>query len=159
MIKLIWAMDRNNLVGKGNLLPWHYREDLLYFKECTKNKTVIMGDNTYDSLMGYYKNKPLPFGKIYVATIKKMIIPNVEMVNNLDQFLIDFPTNEELFVIGGKTIYQLSLPYADQLLVTMIDDDHNGDVYFPKVDFFKYNLVSSRVSGKLDFRVYERFVK
>ncbi len=88
MIKLIWATDKNNLVGKDNLLAWHYKEDLIYFKNKTKNQTVIMGDNTYQSLLSYYKDKPLPFGKIYVATIKRMFIPNVEIVNDIDSLFL-----------------------------------------------------------------------
>ena len=50
MIKLIWAMDKNWLIGKENKIPWHYKEDLLYYKEKTAGQIVLMGDNTYFSL-------------------------------------------------------------------------------------------------------------
>ena len=52
MIKLIWAMDEERLIGKDNLIPWHCKEDLLYYKETTKGQTVLMGEATYDSLKG-----------------------------------------------------------------------------------------------------------
>ena len=65
MISLIWAMDENWLIGKDNVLPWHYPKDLAYFKSKTKNQTVLMGDMTYESLKGYYKEKQF----------KKNIIP------------------------------------------------------------------------------------
>ena len=71
MKNLIWAMDENWLVGKDDLIPWHVKEDLLYFKSKVKGKTVVMGDTTYFSLKGYYKNRPLPYGKIYVASLDK----------------------------------------------------------------------------------------
>jgi dihydrofolate reductase len=154
MIKLIWAMDRNGLCGKDNQLPWHYKEDLVYFKNNTKNQTVLMGDNTYFSLKGYYKDRPLPFGKQYIASLNYDSIEGTTIVKDIKQFLEN--NQEDLFVIGGKTIYELSLPYADQLMVTIIDDDHEGNVYFPKVNFDEYKLVSRRDSGKLSFQVYER---
>ncbi len=158
MINLIWAMDKDNLVGKDNMLAWHYKEDLIFFKNMTKGKEVIMGDNTYESLLGYYKDKPLPFGKIHVATIKRMFIPNVNMVNDIDTFLENFPKEKELMVIGGKTIYNLSMPYADTLYVTVIDASHEGNVYF-NPDFSNFNLEESRKSGILDFRTYKKVEK
>ena len=72
MISLIWAMDKNWLIGKENKIPWHYKKDLMYFKEKTQGKTVLMGDNTYYSLKGYYKDRPLPYGKIYVASLNDL---------------------------------------------------------------------------------------
>ena len=88
MINLIWAMDKNHLIGIGDKIPWHIKEDLLYYKEKTKGQVVLMGDVTYFSLKGYYKTKPLPYGKIYVATLD----PNLELddaiiVRDLDDFL------------------------------------------------------------------------
>ncbi|MFI3329224.1 MAG: dihydrofolate reductase [bacterium] len=158
MIKLIWAMDKDNLVGKDNLLAWHYKEDLLFFKKMTKDKEVLMGDNTYDSLQGYYKGKPLPFGETHVATLKRMFIPNVDMVNNLIPFISNFPKDKELFVIGGKTIYDLTMPYADILYVTVIDASHEGNVYFYP-DLSDFELIESNKSGILDFRTYQRVKK
>ncbi|MFA6693170.1 MAG: dihydrofolate reductase, partial [Acholeplasmataceae bacterium] len=49
MIMMIWAMDENHLIGKGNLLPWHYPKDLEYFKKMTSDVSVLMGDMTYQS--------------------------------------------------------------------------------------------------------------
>ena len=113
MINMIWAMDENNLVGKGDKIPWHIKEDLIYYKTKTKGQTVLMGDTTYYSLRGYYKDKPLPYGKIYVATIDKNLKINdglneIEMVYDLVSFLekVDF----DLWVCGGATIYKISLP-------------------------------------------------
>lgn len=155
MIKLIWAMDKDGLVGKDNLLPWHYKEDLLFFKEMTKNKEVIMGDNTHESLLGYYKDKPLPFGLTHVATRKRMFIPNVNMVNDFIPFIQNYPKDKELMVIGGKTIYELALPYADYLYVTVIDNSHEGNIYF-NPDLSNFELIESKKSGVLDFRTYKK---
>ena len=59
MISIIVAIGKNNLIGKGNDLPWYYPEDLKYFKSKTLNKTVLMGENTFYSIVNRI-NKPLP---------------------------------------------------------------------------------------------------
>ena len=70
MINLIVAIGQNNLIGKDNDLPWHYKEDLKYFKETTMNKTVVMGENTFYSIFNR-TNKLLPNRKMVVATFNK----------------------------------------------------------------------------------------
>lgn len=157
MISLIWAMDKNWLVGKDNVLPWHFKEDLIYFKEKTANQVVLMGDNTYFSLKGYYKNKPLPYGKIYVASLNKLTLDDAILVDDINKLLVNWPKEEDLWVVGGATIYRLSLPYADRLYITHIDHEYEGNMYFPKFDLEnQFNVVSKRYSDILCFAVYER---
>ena len=87
MISLIWAMDKNWLVGKDNKLPWHFKEDLLYYKSKTLGKTVLMGDKSYFSLKSYYKEKPLPYGKIYVASLDNLELDDATVVSDVISFL------------------------------------------------------------------------
>lgn len=157
MISLIWAMDKNWLVGKGDKLPWHFKEDLLYYKEKTEGQTVLMGDKSYYSLKSYYKNKPLPYGKIYIASLKQLELEDAIVVNDVIDFLRNFPKKENLWVVGGATIYKFALPYSDYLYITHIDGEYEGDVYFPKFDLSNdFKLTSSRVSNNLNFSIYER---
>lgn len=155
MISLIWAMDKNNLIGKNNELPWHYKEDLKYFREKIKNHPVLLGDNTYLSILGYRNGKKFPNSKHYVATIKDLSFDDCEMVYDLEAFL-KAPHEEEIFVIGGATVYKYALPYADKLYITHIDKEYEGDTYFPTFDYNDYIKVSETVSGELTFAVYER---
>ena len=159
MINLIWAMDKNQLVGKGDKIPWHIKEDLLYYKSKTNGKVVVMGDTTYYSLRSYYKTKPLPYGKIYVATIDKDLSINdglndIEMVYDLEAFLKNF--KDELWVVGGRTIYKISLPYADNLYISFVNGEYEGDIYFPTIDFSKYELVWQNDTKDVLYTVYER---
>ena len=157
MISLIWAMDKNWLVGKDNKLPWHFKEDLLYYKEKTAGKTVLMGDKSYYSLKSYYKDKPLPYGKIFVASLDDLSLDDAIVIHDINKFLDNFNKEEELWVVGGATIYRFSLPYADRLYITHVDGEYEGDAYFPKFDLENdFNLLSSRVSNNLNFCVYER---
>lgn len=159
MINMIWAMDEENIIGYKNRIPWHCKEDLIYYKEHTKGKTVLMGEATYYSLKGYYKDKPLPYGKIYVATIDKNLVINdglneIEMVYDLIPFLekVDF----ELWICGGATIYKLSLPFADRLYISFIQGKHEGDAFFPQIDYSKYNLIFEKKTEQVRYTCFER---
>lgn len=155
MINMIWAMDENNLIGNQDKIPWHVKEDLIYYKNKTKGKTVLMGDATYYSLKGYYKTKPLPYGKIYVATLDKSLVLDDAIVI---YDVIDFVKNykDELWVVGGATIYKICLPYADNLYISYIQGEHQGDKYFPTIDFSKYKLVWQEKTALVRYTQFER---
>ena len=155
MIKLIWAMDESHLIGDGDKIQWHIKEDLLYYKSKTKGQTVLMGDTTYFSLKGYYKDKPLPYGKIYVASINKNLILNDAIViNDINTFLENL--NEDLWVVGGATIYKLALPYADELYISFVKGVHKGDRYFPDINFNEYELLWENNTDKVRYTFYKR---
>ena len=159
MINMIWAMDENNLIGNGDKIPWHIKEDLIYYKNKTKGKTVLMGDATYFSLKSYYKTKPLPYGKVYIATIDKNLkienpLEDIEIIYDLVEFLKSY--KDEIWVCGGATIYKLSLPYADRLYISFIKGDHVGDKYFPKIDYSLYNKTWEENTEQVRYTLFER---
>ncbi len=155
MIKMIWAMDESHLIGDGDKIPWHIKEDLLYYKSKTKGQTVLMGDVTYYSLKGYYKDKPLPYGKIYVATLDKTLnLPDAEAIYDINSFLSS--NNCDLWVVGGATIYKICLPYADELYISFIKGVHKGDRYFPSIDFSKYNLEWENNTDKVRYTLFKK---
>lgn len=162
MINLIWAMDKNWLIGVGDKLPWRYREDLRYFKSKTHGKTVLMGEKTYLSLKNvYYKNRDLPFKKVYVATQDKdKNIQGAIIVNDVIEFLQE--VKEELWVIGGATIYNLAIPYANKLYITWILKEYSGDCYLSKFPLEKdFQLLKEKQgeTPELKFSVYGRVKK
>jgi len=155
MVNLIVAIGKNNVIGKGNELPWHYKEDMLYFKKTTMNKKVIMGELTFKSIISYI-DKPLPGRTSIIATLTDYTYPGIEVTNDIVKFLKEFPKEEEIFIIGGKIIYDLTLDLADKLYITHINKDYEGDVYFKDIDYSKYHLINEKVSGDLTFSIYER---
>lgn len=154
MISLIFAIDPNYLIGKGNDLPWNYKEDLQYFKKTTLGKTVLMGLETFKSILSR-NGKPLPGRHSIVASLEPFDYPGVEVINDLFQYL-KTPRLEEVFVIGGKTIYELSLPYADRLYITHIKKPHEGNVFLKKIDLSRFQVITSEDHDDLTFVVYER---
>ncbi len=153
MISMIFAMDPTGLIGKNNDLPWNYPEDLQYFKYITLNKTVLMGVTTFESIVSRL-HKPLPNRKSIVASLNEFSYPGVEVINDLVGFL-EKPHQEEIFVIGGKTIYEIALPYADRLYITHIKKVYEGDTYLD-LDLSDFELVKSDDNEELNFSVYER---
>lgn len=156
MLSLIVATDKNSLIGKNNKIPWHVKEDLLYYKEKTNNKTVIMGLQTYNSLLYYYKTKPLPYKKIYVCTRQKITLENVIIVNDLKSFLLDTKFEEEVFVVGGSQIYKIALDYVDMMYISIIKGDFDGDTYFPSYDKNLFEQIQSTETEKVIFNIYKR---
>lgn len=162
MIYSIFATDINLLLGDKNILPWHYKKDLQYYKEIVNNKDVLMGYNTYLSLRKYYKeNTKLPYNKIYIASLDKNIkynnLDNVDIVLDIDKFLNDF--KNDLYIVGGKTIYELTFKYCDILYITFILNTHIGDTYLNKLDLSSFELTSSKLDNNLVFTKYERRTK
>lgn len=155
MVNLIVAIGKDNVIGKGNELPWHYPEDLAYFKKTTLNQTVIMGEETFKSILGYL-NKPLPRRISIIATLSDYTYPGVESTNDIITFLKNWPKDKDIFIIGGKIIYDLTLDVADRLYITHIDKEYDGDVFFKNIDYSKYNKIKEHISGELNFSVYER---
>ena len=155
MIHLIWAMTKNHVIGIQNKMPWHIKEDLIYYKEHTAGKTVVMGENTYYSLKGYYKSKPLPYGKIYVASLNEnLILEDAIVISDVIQLFKT--TREDLWVVGGATIYQLALPYADALYISWVKKEYEGDTYFPEIDFTKFRNSYKKETDLVLYTIYER---
>lgn len=155
MINLIWAMTKDNLIGKGNLMPWHIKEDLVYYKNKTAGKTVVMGEETYFSLKGYYKTRPLPYGTIYVASLNPDLkLDDAIVINDLIGFVTNY--KDELWVVGGATIYKLTLPYADRLYISFVKGNYEGDKYFPQIDYSNYKLIWDNETDLVHYTLYER---
>ena len=155
MVSIIVAIGKNNLIGLDNKLPWHYKEDMAYFKTTTMDKKVIMGEQTFKSILGYI-NKPLPRRTSVIATLTDYTYEGVEVTNDIISYLTNFPKEEEIFIIGGKIIYDLTLDIVDRLYITHINKEYSGNVYFKEIDFSKYKKISSKVNGELEWAIYER---
>lgn len=157
MISLIWAMTEDHLIGIDNRMPWHIKEDLVYYKSKTEGKTVLMGEATYYSLKGYYKKRPLPYGKIYVASLNSSLkLDDAEVINDVIAFLS--ANHDDLWVVGGATIYKLALPFADRLYISFVQGKYEGNKYFPNIDFNQFKLTWENKSELVRYTLFERVI-
>ena len=157
MIALIVAYDQNRLIGANNQLPWHFKEDLAYFKRVTNHHTCVMGRKTFESIITSLK-KPLPNRHNVVVTTKPFAYDGVKSINDPIPYFEKHQTSDQtIFVIGGRALYETALPYAERLYITHIDDSFEGDTYFPNVDFTQYQRIYYDDTMKpLAFAIYER---
>lgn len=131
MISAIVAMANNKVIGNKNDLPWYLPADLKRFKELTTNHTVVMGRNTYDSIVARI-GKPLPNRHNIVLTRDTgFTAEGVEVVHSQEEIQKLIVSNEETFIIGGAQVYESLLSIIDRIYVTEVDVDIAGDTYFP----------------------------
>ncbi|MEC0330661.1 dihydrofolate reductase [Paenibacillus sp. FSL R5-0527] len=151
-ITLIWAMAQNGVIGRNNQLPWRLPADLKFFKAQTMGKTMIMGRKTWES-MG---SKPLPGRHSVVLTQDTSYrAEGADVVHTLEEALRYEKGGEELMVIGGAGVFRLFFPIADKLLVTRIDQDIEGDVFFPALNWEDFDLVHEQQGIRDDKNPYD----
>jgi dihydrofolate reductase len=133
MISAIVAVDNNWGIGFNGELLEHIPEDLKYFKELTTGHVVVMGTNTWNSL----PIKPLPKrGNIIISSADRLIMCKNTLRLHMEDVIDYFDyTDDDVFIIGGGSIYKQLLPFCDRVYVTKIFKDHeNVDTYFPNLD-------------------------
>jgi dihydrofolate reductase len=131
MISIIVAVSEDWGIGKDNELLWHISEDLKRFKRLTTGNTVVMGKKTWESL----PRRPLPGRKNIVLTDKsKEIFENAVTCYSIEGALSKCTPDEEIFIIGGGSIYRQFMPLADRLYITHVHKKAPADIYFPEID-------------------------
>ncbi|CAM3570600.1 dihydrofolate reductase [Erysipelothrix urinaevulpis] len=124
MFKIIVAVNKKNVIGKDGSMPWHNPEDLSHFRKTTLNQTLIMGRKTLEGLP-----KKLDKRSIY-AVSRNPLIEN--RIADISTFLKEHEDDEQVYyVAGGAEIYRLALPYVQTIILSRINDESDGDTYFP----------------------------
>ena len=141
-ISMIVAMSKNRVIGKDNVMPWHLSDDLKNFKKITIGKTIIMGRMTYDSI-----GKALP-GRKNVILSRSLKDKNILVFDNLENALVDTGNKEEIFIIGGQDIYSQTIKKANKLYLTTINDEIEGDKFFPHFDNSNWDIVDTKYYKK-----------
>jgi len=123
-------MAKNRVIGINNTLPWRIPEDLKHFKKLTMGHHMIMGRKTYESI-----GKPLP-GRttIVVSRDRNLKIDGCIVAHSLQDAIASCASDPEVFVVGGADVYAQALGLADRLYITEIQQDAEGDVWFPEFE-------------------------
>lgn len=131
MLKILVAFDENRVIGKNNALIWHLPADLKRFKALTTGHVIIMGRKTFESI-----GKPLPNRTtIVISRQTDLQIEGVILAHSVEEAILKAKsiTRDDIFIVGGAEIYALSLPLADEILVTQLHDIFEGDAFFPEI--------------------------
>jgi len=132
-LKLIVAMTKDRVIGKGNKMPWQIDEDLAYFKALTMGGAVIMGKRTYESI-----GRPLP-GRTNVVLSRNPDFKREKLVSltSLQEAIQKFP---DAFIIGGANVFKQALPLVEIMYITQINAEIPGDTMFPIFDASAWDM-------------------
>ena len=157
-VSIIAAIGRNNELGKDNDLIWHFKEDMKFFKETTMGSTVIMGRKTFESLPF-----ALPGRQNIVISRNPDYVAEGAFVTDSIEKAIALSEREEIFCIGGASLYKAFLPFAEKLYLTEIEAEYSdADVYFPQFEkaLYEKEFIAEYCVGDIHFShvLYKRGV-
>jgi len=136
-ISAICAMSENRVIGNNNKLPWHLPADLNRFKNITMGNPILMGRKTYESI-----GHPLPGRTNIILTHDvNYPAPGCIVVQSIEHALTAVKDHDELFIIGGATLYQEMLAHTQRIYLTLIHQPIEGDTFFPALDFSQWKEI------------------
>lgn len=158
-MNLIVAVDKNWAIGKGNKLLVSIPQDMKFFRETTMGKVVVMGRKTLESFPG---GQPLKKRTNIVLTRDKNYdVKDAIVVHGIEELLDELKNynEEDIYVIGGETIYRQLLPYCKLAHVTRINHSYEADTYFPNLDGDKEWAVTGVSDEQTYFDLEYEFVR
>ncbi len=145
IISHVVALSNNNVIGVNNDLPWNLKRDLLHFKEYTTNKIIIMGRKTYESI-----GRPLPNRINYVVSRTIDKIEGAFVFDSIDGAICDAKAHcvelnlEEIVIIGGGFLFRDTISITNKLVLTKVDCEIDGDVFYPEIDLTDWTEIDSK---------------
>lgn len=126
-ITLIAAMGKNRAIGLDGKMPWHLPAELQHFKKATMGKALVMGRKTWQSI-----GRPLPGRQnIVISRNTGLVARGAEVADSLER-AVQLSRVEDIMVIGGGQLYELALPLARRMILTLIDIEPPADTWFPR---------------------------
>ena len=156
-IIIISAIAQNGVIGKSNgEMPWHEKEEFQHFKQTTFGFPVIMGRKTFETL-----GKPLKGRENIVVTRNenfKLDFEGTKVINSLKDAVeyCRLKNSEKAFIIGGGEIYNQALLFADEMILSFMKFEVEGDVKFPHINYNSWKVVSKEDREKFEIK---RFVR
>lgn len=158
-LTIVVAVARNGVIGRDNGLPWHLPADLAFFRRTTMGRPVIMGRRTYQSI-----GRPLPGRHNIVVTGNPAYeVPGCTVVHSLESALAAAGSAPEVMLIGGASLFAQAMDRVDRIVLTEVDAEPEGDVFFPALDASNWREVWSECHEADDrnahpyrFRILER---
>ncbi len=164
-ISMIAAVAENGVIGKDNDLVWHLPDDMRFFKDTTKNHTVLMGRKNWESIPEKYRPLPQRKNMVISRNTDYSLPPDVELIQQMEEAIAKAKASNEteFFIIGGGEIYRLGFPFANRLLITEVKTHIEGDAFFPnwnRDEWVEIERVHHPADAKhafaFDFVIYDR---
>ena len=140
-VSLVAAVARNGVIGRDGSIPWRLPEDMRHFRDLTMGHPVVMGRKTWESLPDRFR--PLPGrDNVVVTRNPDWAAQGADRAASVEDALRLLDSEPKVFVIGGGDIYGSALPLADELQLTEIDAEIEGDTTFPDWDRAEFEEIS-----------------
>ncbi len=138
-LSAVVAVARNGVIGRANTLPWKLRSDLQRFKQLTMGHTLVMGRKTYESI-----GRPLPGRQTIVLSRKaETRIDGVRVVGSIAAAMAFVPSDSRAFIVGGAEVYRVAMPMIQDIYLTLVLADINGDAFLDPWDESEFRCVES----------------
>ncbi len=160
VISHLVALSNNLVIGVNNDLPWKLKKDLQHFSAYTQNKAIVMGRKTFESI-----GRSLPNRKNIVISSTLNASEGIEVVSSLDQGIQtaskwnkDNTRSDEIVLIGGGYIFEESKSIVNKLVLTRVNCEIDGDVFYPQIDLSNWKKLSTEsfekdLENEYDFKV------
>ncbi len=154
---IIAAIAKNGIIGwSDGRMPWHSKNEFKHFKETTLGYPVIMGRKTFDALQKPLKDRL----NIIITRNKELFYPfeEVKIVSDIDEaYNLCYNLNpEKIFIIGGGEIYKQAMHSSDMMILSYMNFDAEGDVYFPEIDENVWQIVSTDDRDEFLIKIYTK---
>ncbi len=157
-ISLIAAVSKNGCIGKAGGIPWHIPGEQLLFKQLTLNKIVLMGRKTWESIPEKYRPLSERLNIVITRQTDYPLPPGVERFSNIESALASH-ASDDICIIGGADIYRATIDKADKLELTRIDQEIEGDTFFPLIDANDWQLIEEKAYEDFSLTTYHRKAK
>lgn len=144
LILIAACAGKKQVIGQHGRLPWHFSADLKFFKQTTLDQTLLMGRTTYDAIIEQF-GRPLPRRRILIVSRDQHYRPETgEVYSSIPAALAAAPDGADIYVAGGAQLYCQTLPQADAVLLTHIEQEIEGDTFFPSLPIAEWHCVSEK---------------
>lgn len=155
-IIIISAIAKNNVIGKSNgEIPWHIKEEFQHFKKTTLGFPIIMGRKTFESLQQPLKGR---LNIVITSNINYNIDNEIKVFNSINDAL-DFCKSlniEKVFIIGGAEVYKQALNFADEMIISYMNFNADGDIFFPDFRIEDWQIISEEEREQFKIVHYKR---
>jgi len=154
---IISAVAKNGVIGRSNgEMPWHVKEEFQHFKKTTLGFPIIMGRKSFDALGNPLKDRL----NVVITNNLKLNLPfdGVKIFHSLKK-AVDFFQSEKLdkiFIIGGGEIFKQAINFADEMIISIMDFEAEGDVVFPEIDKKVWKVTSRDKKEQFEIIYYVR---
>ncbi len=150
MISIIATIGKNNELAKNKISLWDLPSDLKFFKKITINHTIVMDEDVYNQNNRIFSNR---YNIVVSNTLKD--VSGVEIVKSAEEILKRFKdTQDDVYVIGGKNLFDYFLKYAGKVFLTVVDDQKDADEYFPILEKnnYEYNILEEIIEDNISYK-------